>query len=130
MRINGVETPITRKEALRLHREMWTDMQKDLGDCPSAKDRKVYKKKWVKEHGYESVLSNCFLCEYAVNKPRARYGVNSCTFCPIDWENLCASLDDQDFGYCFADYAESYYGTQIYLFAPISEILALPERRR
>lgn len=125
MRINGVDKPLTREEALQLHREMWTDMQKELGDCPSAKDRKRYKGKWVREHGYTDVLSNCFLCEYVVNKPRDRYGVDSCTLCPIDW----GSLSDDGFGSCTSTYCfESREGDAIYTDAPISEILALPER--
>lgn len=125
MRSNGVETPITREEALRLHRMMWTDMQRELGDRPSAEDRKTYKKKWVKEHGYASVLSNCFLCEYAVNKPRDSYRADSCTLCPIDWTPLCVD----GFDFCTSMYRfKLREGYAVYTNAPISEILALPER--
>ena len=127
MRLNGVDKTLTREEALRLHREMWADMQKELGDCPSAEDRRIYKKKWVKEHGYMSVISNCFLCEYVVNKPRDRYGVDSCTFCPIDWSPLCVD----GFDFCTSMYRfECREGFAVYTNAPISEILALPERGR
>ena len=29
---DNTEVELTRKEALRLHRKMWTDMQRQLGD--------------------------------------------------------------------------------------------------
>jgi len=34
---------ITREEALRKHREMWTAMREELGDCPRAIDRLRFK---------------------------------------------------------------------------------------
>lgn len=125
MRINGVDKTLTREEALRLHREMWTAMQKTLGDDPEPRFREEFKRDWMCKHGYDGVANDCFLCEYSFD------GIlTHCSDCPIDWKNLCASLDDPEFGYCYADYSEYYYDTQIYLYAPISEILGLPERRR
>ena len=41
---------ITRENALKLHRQMWSDMQRDLGDCPSLNDRLKYKGQWCREH--------------------------------------------------------------------------------
>ena len=37
---------LTKKEALKLHKQMWTDMQNKLGDMPSAPDREMFKMKW------------------------------------------------------------------------------------
>ncbi len=123
MRLNGVGKTITKEEALRLHREMWTDMQKTLGDKPEPRFREKFKKDWLYNHGYDNVVNNCFLCEYSFDGR-----LTQCDECPIVWENLCASLDAPEFGCCYADYSECYGDTQIYLYAPISEILTLPER--
>jgi len=95
---------LSKEEALRLHREMWSDMQKELGDCPSGEKRIAFKKHWCESHGY-NVRYNCFLCEY-----NYQVSIFSCrNNCPIKWPN----------GTC-------YTGCYYYL-APISEILALEE---
>lgn len=99
---------LTRKEALKLHGQMWSDMQAELGDDPSPNERTKYKMKWCKLHfPNESILSNCFLCEYTF-----QYGCSKgCEEdCPIVWP----------YGRCGV---KGYY-----YFAPISAILALPER--
>ena len=36
---------LTREQALEYHRQMWRDMQKDLGDRPDWDDRMFYKLK-------------------------------------------------------------------------------------
>lgn len=94
---------LTREEALELHRQMWGDMQKDLGDCPDYVDRLSYKSEWCnKRFPTEEISAFCFLCEYAGN---------DCNHCPIDW-----GAED-----CFS-------GEVTYRYSLISEILALPER--
>ena len=99
---------LTREEALKLHREMWTDMKAELGDNPSGAMRILFKKEWTEKHfPGESVLDNCFLCE--VSKPRNCGG--GCSKCLIVWP----------WGRCFDH--------RYYYNAPISEILALPERK-
>lgn len=99
---------LTREEALKYHRMMWTDMRRNLGDNPNAFARIAYKDAWIKEHFPNSEIDNdCFLCEY-VNHHGHSY---DCTeSCPINWDGGCFS------GH--VNYRES----------PISEILALPER--
>lgn len=116
---DGKEVELMREEALRLHRKMWTDMQKELGDCPTTVDRLVFKREWVKKHGYANVLYNCFLCEYVRNRS------HSCSSCPIDWSPLSASGSS-----CTSSYrqAKSCHNDSIHGNAPISEILTLPER--
>jgi len=94
---------LSKEEALRLHRQMWSDMQKELGDCPRDEERVAFKKHWCESHGY-NVRHNCFLCEYDY-----QFGGFGCRNCPIKWPN----------GTCVAGY--------YYYFAPISEILALEE---
>lgn len=120
---DNTEVVLTREEALRLHRKMWTDMQKELGDCPTTADRLVFKREWVKKHGYADVLYSCFLCEYVRNIRDRRH---SCSSCPIDWSSLSANRTN----WCTSSYrrAESCYNDSIHGNAPISEILALPER--
>ena len=94
---------LSKEEALRLHRKMWSDMQKEFGDCPSAGTRVEFKEDWCNSHGYK-VRSDCFLCEYDY-----QVGGRSCKNCPIKWPN----------GLCIKG---CYYHK-----APISEILALEE---
>ena len=94
---------LTKKEAIHYHRQMWSDMQKKLGDNP--KERIHFKRDWVNRHfPDERIFNNCFLCEYTT------FNELGCDSCPIKWHN---------------DYCGAYY---YYLHAPISEILALPER--
>lgn len=102
---------ITRENALKLHRQMWSDMQRDLGDCPSSNDRLKYKEQWCREHfGNIFIVNDCFLCEYVE-------GIDSdadCEdACPIKW------ID----GSCMSDDPANNYETM-----PISKLLALPER--
>ena len=104
---------LTREEALELHRKMWTDMQRDLGDTPNGGKRIGYKRQWCDNHfPKESIENNCFLCEYAKSS-----ALNNCKSCPIRWpyENDCNGCHCTNYRY--------YYTT------PISEILALPERK-
>ena len=96
---------LTREQALTLHRQMWTDMQKDLGDRPGGNSRDWYKRQWIKKHfPDEDIIGNCFLCEYC----------NSCHRCPVVWPA-------EPEGYCCT-------GDLNYTTLPISELLALPER--
>ena len=99
---------LTRERALELHRRMWTDMKRDLGDCPSLNDRIVYKCKWCKEYiEGDFILNDCFLCEYV----EEMFPDKDCVeVCPIKWIN-----DDC----CGAESWET---------MPISKLLALPER--
>lgn len=122
---DGEAVELTRPESLRLHRMMWTDMQKELGDCPTGLSRRIYKSKWLEKHGYTDIWSDCFLCEYAfkVYKDNDNY----CELCPIDWSPLSADGSDC----CISKYRRCKYQVynSIYANAPISEILALPERK-
>lgn len=101
---------LTREQALELHREMWTDMQEELGDCPDFGDRMRYKNRWCKKRfPKEEVNSDCFLCEYALQT------VGGCIDCLINWGATT----------CQKHYSE---GGVDWRYSPISEILALPER--
>lgn len=121
------ELNLTREEALKLHRQMWCDMQTILGDIPSAFERSMFKNKWCEkwcaENNYpDGVMNSCFLCEYADGY---------CEDCPIDWSKAdhiatkgmeCADCTDRYYPLDTRFY-RSYFTT-----AAISEILALPER--
>ena len=97
---------LTREEALKYHRQMWSDMQKELGDKPSAIERLRFKRKWCMKHfPDENIAFSCFLCEYA----------DDCDHCPIKWDV------DYDNANC-----EGFVVN--YLYSPISVILELPER--
>lgn len=40
---------LTREEALKYHRQMWTDMQKDIENTCSGDKREEYKEKWCRK---------------------------------------------------------------------------------
>lgn len=104
---------LTRERALELHRRMWSDMQQELGDNPNILERERYKRLWCQEHfPDESIRDYCFLCEYAYNKSDEGF---PCRHCPIKW----------DCTYCF----EGGSIKKSYRNIPISELLALPERK-
>lgn len=104
---------LSRERALELHRQMWTDMQRALGNNPSSLEREHYKRQWCQEHfPDEGIRDYCFLCEYAYNKSGRGF---PCEYCPIKWDCV----------YCFdgSSIKKSYRNM------PISELLALPERK-
>lgn len=100
---------LTREEALKLHRQMWSDMQKELGDCPTREERIEFKHYWCLDHTPESLPKSwCYLCEYT--KQIIPY--DCANSCPIDWGGR-----------------DCMYGKVDYRYSPISKILALPERK-
>lgn len=102
---------LSQEMALILHRMMWSDMQKELGDNPSRDARNRFKTDWIQRmFPDEYIRSHCFLCEYAGN--------DGCSKCPIDWGNV---QESKFLALCDGDNIN-------YLTSPISEILALPER--
>lgn len=111
---------LTRERALELHRQMWSDMQRDLGDTPMRMSRIEYKQSWIAKHfpGRE-VCNNCFLCEY----DRLRRGCDD-----DDWTySKCECLIRWPKGRC-EDGLSIYCEKSHWGFMPISELLALPER--
>lgn len=126
---------LTREKALSLHRQMWTDMLLELGDNPDGLDRTMFKLNWVRNHGYEDVECNCFLCEYDFQQRKIRE--DWCEFCPIDWSSLSAgeeddwlSLPGEEVASCGDRYILSNLDSYLSIWrsAPISEILNLPEK--
>ena len=117
---------LTREEAVKLHRQMWTEMREELGDDATADDREDFKHKWCREHFPDKNINNqCFLCEYVSHYCCTK---RMCRRCPIDWSGL--SRDAYKDYTCCADYKGEIKDSnaEIFLAAPISEILALPER--
>ena len=112
---------LTKEEALRLHRQMWSNMRDELGDNPSWDERWEFKRDWIAKHfPLSNVTHYCFLCEYAIhedgNHEYVCYAV--CAYCPLKWtakhvKNTCEGgiLSGRD-----------------WRFSPISDILALPEK--
>lgn len=106
---------LTREQALFYHRQMWSDMQKELGNYAVSGDRVLYKSEWCQKHfPNERIANDCFLCEYVYKTSN----VKNCSMCPIRWTT--ENADDAVTTYCCYD--------NYYYDAPISEILALPER--
>lgn len=102
---------LSREDALKLHHQMWTDMQRDLGNKPSRHARITYKYNWCKERGYRP-LYNCFLCQYVMEQEDIS-GVKDphCTKCPIDWPGGDCGSEECNF-----------------LVVPVEDILKLPEK--
>lgn len=99
--------------AVRLHRMMWSDMQRELGDTPPGGERNSFKEAWIETHfPGERVYHNCFLCEYASGAKEGT-ACATCSFCPIKWSNDT----------CWGPHADTNYLT-----SPISKILELPAR--
>lgn len=121
--------PMTREEALKYHRQMWGDMLENIGDEATADEREDFKEKWLRAHfPGENFRHNCILCTYV------KKDINSnkkCRNCPINWEKLVSG--DEPYvphgGRCYLEYKGGGVEGAIYLDAPISEILALPERK-
>lgn len=112
---------LTKEKVLELHRKMWTAMQKSLGDNPDAEERAEFKYKWCDEHfPKERVCNDCFLCEYGIKMAQntGDYDATCDMFCPIDWKK--GGLKD-----CCSEFDG---GGAFYESAPLSVILALPER--
>ena len=114
---------LTREEALKYHRQMWTDMQEALGDKPSATERYAFKDKWCDEHfPGEEIRHSCFLCQYTCQF--SGYGVEDCSKCPIVWPcEPSHGIDDY-----FCEGKRLIDEENGYRFMPISKLLALPER--
>lgn len=115
---------LTKKQALELHRQMWTDMMNSLGENPDPIDRIDFKsdwcKKWCETHDYERecIDCDCFLCECSID----------CPDCIVDWgkaEDITVPMGG--YGKCTNPYKG--YG-RYYLSAPIPLILAVPEREQ
>lgn len=101
---------LTREEALKLHKQMWSDMQKELGDCPTLEQRELFKYSWCYDNTPEAIpYANCYLCEYVAQTGK------HCDDCTIDW--------GKSWGIRCID------GDVDYRYSPISKILALPERK-
>ena len=108
---------LSEEMAVRLHRMMWSDMQKELGDNLCS-GRAIYKAEWLDKHfPGEQFVHNCFLCEYVMQQTgdRPLLECAECKICPIKWPGDNCSLRERE-------------GGVNYLQSPISEILALPAR--
>lgn len=123
--------------ALKLHRQMWSEMKEELGDNPNREERYDFKRKWVIEHFPDEIIRHyCFLCEYALNNDNEGYyytNARVCQNCPIQWiknpkYNSCeASGGLSDLNEVFVDFDDYEYCDWRY--SSISDILALPERK-
>lgn len=112
---------LTKEQALSYHRQMWSDMRLDLGDCPTCSQRINYKDAWCAEHfPDESIQESCFLCEYVDQHIKDFY--RPCDECPIIWPNENEIVTK--YFCCNGPENGRYYSM------PISKLLALPERKR
>lgn len=101
---------LTKARAIELFRQQWTDMRDRIGENPSSRERELFKDMWIDEHfPGETVDCGCFLCEYDMQQENG----DECDFCPIEWPGGgCVTVE----------------GISCHI-SPISEILALPERK-
>lgn len=118
----------TREEALKLHKEMWEEMNKSLGHKayphnPSGLAQKSYDRIMFKE-GYcrgkgISIKHDCFLCEFACqeyfrNHPEqcdteSSPDIDYCQYCPANWCSECTIQLCEESGFmCECDCPEGY----------------------
>lgn len=101
---------LTKERAIELFRQQWSDMRDRIGENPYPHEREIFKNMWIDEHfPGEEVECGCFLCEYDIQQQDG----DQCDLCPIEWPG----------GHCVATDSTHCYNS------PISEILALPERK-
>lgn len=114
---------LTRERALELHRQMWRDMLAELGETGKGEEpniiraRSEFKKEWCENHlPGTPVLEDCILCEYA-RQERIRHDFQKprCHYCPINWGRIPSFACENN--------------GVVWSHSPISEILALPERK-
>lgn len=101
---------LTDAEILCLHRWMWTDMQRDIGNNSRGHERTDYKSDWCAEHDLD-ICCNCFLCECAIQSRSD--GIRNCDVCLVEWPMVDKNC----------------YFTGFYLYADISDILKLPTKK-
>lgn len=143
-----IREKLDKDEAIRLHRQMWNDMadeEKAMGKTFSAIDRAMFKRDWLKQHGFSSVEHCCFLCEYAKGQEpdwEMHMAPFYCDHCPLDWKKLVPSEQTND----LTEY-DGRYGTcifhmknenrisavdeiyqELWTVAPIEDIANLPEK--
>ena len=110
---------LSEEMAVRLHRMMWSDMQKKLGDNPEGELRHSFKVGWIKKYFPGEYIENqCFLCEYVkqFTGHSVAIGCDGCSACPIKWpKDACC-----DFGLTIAPVH--------FLNSPIHDILELATR--
>ena len=118
---------LSKEKALELHREMWSAMREKLGDYPSANERELFKEEWCYKHFPNIYILNCcFLCEYTRNKGIVPSYLE-CNVCPINWTKAEDILVVPGYeAWCVSSYIPT--GKDYFLTAPISKILAIPER--
>ena len=89
--------PLSKEEAIRLHKEMWNYVKDNVFDPYSPNSRYMSKVQFIELNHLEPVNQHCFLCEYAMqqyhmsNKPSEfEDGSLYCKYCPAIWgtENI------------------------------------------
>ncbi len=82
---------LTKKEAIKRHRELWTwlaeNPTKEKQDWPG----------WVR---YDAALNDCFLCEYALkSRKNDSNRLNICDYCPVEFKET-NDYPKGTIGYC------------------------------
>ena len=91
--------PLSKEEAIRLHKEMWNYVKDNFRPHEKEKSRSLLKSDFIfNKLGYnEPVKNECFLCEYAMQQFRKfnkdtelEYRGLYCKYCPAIWgtENI------------------------------------------
>lgn len=88
---------ISKDEAIRKHREMWSWIAEQYENELDGLDVPVnhLKAKFVKEHyPNDNPLSDCYCCEYAgeILNPKRGGAKYNCRRCPLVWPSTCCEL--------------------------------------
>ena len=78
---------LSREEAIRKHREMWNWIADRIMERKQPVIIGRLKKEYIGQHN-ESVLYNCYLCEYCMDMlEEGEEFKERCKYCPLDWES-------------------------------------------
>lgn len=72
---------ITKDEAIKRHREMWTWIAEQLESDRLEKNISFLKEEYCKKNNMLSLTNHCFCCEYSMQLTFA----NHCKHCPLIW---------------------------------------------
>lgn len=94
---------LSKEEAIRKHRDMWNWIAERIQERKQLVDVDELKREYIDQHN-ESVLYNCYLCNYCVDMLETKYWKVRCRYCPLYWE----SDGDEDGLYQCLDNHEEY----------------------
>lgn len=93
---------LSKEEAIIKHRDMWNWIADRIKERKQLVDVGNLKQDYIEQHN-ESVLYNCYMCEYCMSMLEVdEDSMDRCKYCPLDWKSygdecgLYQCLDNND----------------------------------